>query len=138
MNILWIQPNGILALTSIFDDSEPAAHASLLQERGDIPADWILAATNVEWEETGWRHESHRWNGTQIFVDLDAAKVETKSRLREQRAPLLIAQDIKFMEALEKGNDIAAISAEKQRLRDITKLTDAAEITLGDLKLLSY
>lgn len=68
-----------------------------------------------------------------ITINLDKAKVITKERLREERAPLLVAQDVAFQRALETGADTAAIVAEKQRLRDITNLADQAA-SLDELK----
>ncbi len=68
-----------------------------------------------------------------IVVNIDKAKQITKDRLRVERQPLLQAQDIAFQRALETGADTAAIVAEKQRLRDITKLADEAT-TLEELK----
>ena len=68
-----------------------------------------------------------------ITVNMDKAKAITKTRLREERAPLLAAQDVAFQRALESNADTSAIGAEKQRLRDITKLADAAT-TIDELK----
>lgn len=68
-----------------------------------------------------------------ITINLDKAKAITKDRLRSERSPLLQEQDVAFQRALESGADTAAIVAEKQRLRDITKLADAAT-TLDELK----
>ena len=68
-----------------------------------------------------------------ITINLDKAKAITKDRLREERAPLLQAQDVAFQRALEAGQDTTAIVAEKQRLRDITNLADQAT-TLDELK----
>jgi hypothetical protein len=70
-----------------------------------------------------------------IVINFDKAKDITKDRLRAERAPLLQAQDIAFQRALEANADTAAIVAEKQRLRDITALADAAT-TLDELKAL--
>ena len=70
-----------------------------------------------------------------IVINVDKAKEITKDRLREERKPLLQAQDVAFQRALEEGADTAAIVAEKQRLRDITDLADQAE-TLDELKAL--
>lgn len=70
-----------------------------------------------------------------IVINLDKAKDITKNRLRTERTPLLQAQDVAFQRALETGADTAAIVAEKQRLRDITSLADAAT-TLEELKAL--
>lgn len=68
-----------------------------------------------------------------IKINLDKAKDITKDRLRAERAPLLQEQDVAFQRALESGADTAPIVAEKQRLRDITKLADQAT-TLDELK----
>jgi hypothetical protein len=71
-----------------------------------------------------------------ITINLDKAKVITKERLRAERSPLLQAQDVAFQRALESGADTAAIVAEKQRLRDITALADAAN-SLDELKAIT-
>lgn len=71
-----------------------------------------------------------------ITINLDKAKVITKDRLRVERTPLLQAQDVAFQRALESGADTAAIVAEKQRLRDITALADAAN-SLDELKAIT-
>ena len=70
-----------------------------------------------------------------ITVNLDKAKVITKDRLRIEREPLLAEQDVLFMKAQENGDDTTAIVAEKNRLRDITKLADSATTT-DELKAL--
>jgi hypothetical protein len=61
-----------------------------------------------------------------ITVNLNKAKAITKTRLRAERAPLLIAQDTAFQRALETNSSTESIIAEKQRLRDITQLADQA------------
>jgi len=64
-----------------------------------------------------------------VAVSLSKAKEITKDRLRMEREPLLAAQDVAFQRALETGADTTAIVAEKQRLRDITKLADSCTTT---------
>lgn len=71
-----------------------------------------------------------------VEVSLAKAKAITKDRLRAERKPLLEAQDVAFQRALESGADTTAIVAEKQRLRDITKLADQAT-TLDELKAIT-
>ena len=71
-----------------------------------------------------------------ITINIDKAKDITKERLRQERKPLLEAQDILFMQAQEAGSDTTAIVAEKQRLRDITNLADSCTTT-DELKALS-
>jgi hypothetical protein len=68
-----------------------------------------------------------------ITININKAKDITKDRLRAERKPLLEVQDVAFQRALETGLDISAIVAEKQRLRDITKLVDNVN-TIEELK----
>ena len=69
--------------------------------------------------------------------DLNKAKEIAKSRLRKEREPLLVALDVQFQRALETGADTTAIVQEKNRLRDVTKLVDQAELVddLNNIKL---
>jgi hypothetical protein len=71
-----------------------------------------------------------------ITINLTKAKDITKDRLRAERAPLLQSLDVQFQRALETGENTAEIVAEKQRLRDITQLADAAT-TPDELKQIS-
>ena len=69
-----------------------------------------------------------------INIDFGKAVVITQDRLRAERKPLMEAQDVLFQRALETGTDTKSIVAEKQRLRDITKISVT---TLDELKGLS-
>ena len=71
-----------------------------------------------------------------ITINMNKAKDITKNRLREERKPLLEAEDIKFMRAQEEGSDTTAIVAEKKRLRDITNQVDSCTTT-DELKALN-
>ncbi len=68
-----------------------------------------------------------------ITINMTKACTITKDRLRAERKPLLEAQDVLFMRATESGADTAAIVAEKQRLRDVTKLV-TPEMSLSAMK----
>ena len=68
-------------------------------------------------------------------INIAKAKDITKQRLRAERELLLVAQDVAFQRALESNADTAAIVAEKQRLRDITKVVDTCS-TVEELKSL--
>ena len=68
-----------------------------------------------------------------IKIDIAKAKDITKDRLRQERKPLLEAQDILFMQAQEQGADTSAIVTEKQRLRDVTNQVDSMT-TVEELK----
>ena len=71
-----------------------------------------------------------------ITINIEKAKDITKKRLRQERKPLLEAQDILFMQAQEAGEDTSEIVAEKNRLRDITNQADSCT-TIDQLKALS-
>ena len=71
-----------------------------------------------------------------ITINFAKAQGITKDRLRAERTPLMLAQDVAFQRALESGTDTTIIISEKQRLRDVTKLADKAA-TLDELKALS-
>ena len=64
-----------------------------------------------------------------MTVILTKAKAITKDRLREERKPLLEAQDVLFMKAQEAGSSTTAIVTEKNRLRDITNQVDSMTTT---------
>jgi hypothetical protein len=71
-----------------------------------------------------------------ITVNLTKAKAITKDRLRMEREPLLVTQDVLFMQAQEASSDTSDIVTEKNRLRAITDDADDCT-TLDELKALS-
>ena len=99
----------------------------------DTPAGSIIVDNDSLPNEHNDFFNAWELNGTTVTVNLVKAKEITKDRLRAERTPLLQAQDVAFQRALESGADTTAIVAEKQRLRDITKLADQAT-TLDELK----
>lgn len=64
-----------------------------------------------------------------VTVNITKAKEITKARLRQEREPLLLEQDVLFQRAQEEHSDTAAIVTEKNRLRNITNLVDACTTT---------
>ena len=68
------------------------------------------------------RHFRNAWtlSGTVISEDLATAKTIFKDKIREVRKPLLEAQDVLFMKALEDDNSSAQTTAKntKKKLRD--------------------
>ena len=76
------------------------------------------------------RHFRNAWtlSGTVISEDLATAKTMFKDKIREVRKPLLEAQDVAYMKALESGSSSAqtTVKNEKTKLRDAT---DASAIT---------
>ena len=68
------------------------------------------------------RHFRNAWtlSGDVISEDLATAKTMFKDKIREVRKPLLEAQDVAYMKALESGSSSAKTTAknEKTKLRD--------------------
>jgi len=112
-------PTGDLLIEQVQAKDTPAGVQSFIVDASTLPEadnDFFNA-----WEQT---------NGL-VTVNVTKAREITKDRLRAKRVPLLAAQDIAFQRALETGADTSAIVAEKQRLRDITQLADAAQSLAG-------
>ncbi len=81
------------------------------------------------------RHFRGAWSlsGRVISEDMDAAKVIFKDKIREVRGPLLEAEDVVYMKALEAGDSDAQAASvtKKNSLRDApaaSAITNAANI----------
>lgn len=112
-------PTGEMPIEQVQQKDIPSGVESFIVDAGSLPEqdnDFFDA-----WEQT---------NGV-VTVNIEKAKNITKERLRREREPLLMAQDVAFQRALEEGTSTAAIVAEKKRLRDITKLADSCSTTEG-------
>jgi hypothetical protein len=72
-----------------------------------------------------------------IRINIDKAKAIKLDQLRAEREPKLAALDLAFMRAVEQGDTAkqASIAAEKQALRDVTKVTLPDDVaSLKDFK----
>ena len=72
-----------------------------------------------------------------ISINITKAKAIKLDTFRAERAPKLEALDVAFMRAFEKADtaECARIAAEKQALRDVTKVTLPDDLTaLKDFK----
>ena len=85
------------------------------------------------------RHFRNAWtlSGDVISEDLATAKIIFKDKIRDVRKPLLEAQDVAYMKALESGSSSAQTTAknEKTKLRDApaaSAITNAK--TIAELK----
>lgn len=67
-------------------------------------------------------------NGTVISEDIDAAKEIFKAKIREVRTPLLAAEDVVYMKALEAG-DVDAQAASVARKTDLRDAPASSAIT---------
>jgi hypothetical protein len=111
---------------------------------GELPIEQVLikdcppGAVIVDADTLPQNHDFfNAWemDGNNVKVSIEKAKEITRQRIRNERAPLLAVQDVAFQRALETNIDAAPIVVEKQRLRDLTKLVDAAA-TLDELRAL--
>ena len=85
------------------------------------------------------RHFRNAWtlSGTVISEDMTTAKTIFKNKIREVRKPLLEAQDVLFMKAMEDGDSTeqSTIASKKKELRDApaaSAITNAK--TIAELK----
>ena len=79
------------------------------------------------------RHFRNAWSlsGSTITEDMDAAKVIFKDKIREVRAPLLVAQDVAYMKALE-DDDASAQTAAKNAKKALRDAPAASAISSAD------
>ena len=132
-------------MTQLIIHTNETGNVSVTVPTGEISIEEVLAkdcpigAIIVDSSELPEEHNDffNAWelvNG-KVVVNLDKSKELTKERLRAERTPLMLVQDVAYTRATETGADTTAIVAEKNRLRDITKLADTAE-SLDELKAL--
>lgn len=119
--IAIITPTGELSIEEVAAKDVPAGVPFRIVNDDEVPSD---------------RTFRNAWKGD-LTVDMLKAVNITKDRLRAERAPLLVAQDVLMARAQETGASTVAIIAEKNRLRDVTKLADKVGITLEQLKALA-
>ena len=79
------------------------------------------------------RHFRGAWSlsGSTITEDMDAAKVIFKDKIREVRKPLLEAQDVVYMKALE-DDDASAQTAAKNAKKALRDAPAASAISSAD------
>jgi hypothetical protein len=137
MSIVYIytNKNGNVTVTIPAPQAlETMTHEEIMVK--DCPVGSILVEKDsLPWDDydffDAWEINSQQ----KVVINFTKAKEETKKRLRIEREPLLQAQDVLFQRAFESGEDTFAIIAEKQRLRDVTKLVDTA-VNLDELRAL--
>lgn len=140
--IIYTKPDGGIAVVypvrNTYPTLETLSDAEIEQRAWDrLPPESI----NPQWVDEAAiptdRTFRNAWKAGsgKIEHDMEKCREMTKERLRAERAPLLAAQDVAFQRALESNSSTSAIVAEKQRLRDVTKLVKDS-MTLDELKAL--
>jgi hypothetical protein len=107
-------PTGEISIDAVMEKDVPKGKGARIVNLTDLP------------DQHQDFYDAWEMDATSVTVNFAKAKEITKNRLRVERNPLLAAQDVAFQRALESSSDTTAIVAEKQRLRDITKLIDSA------------
>ena len=118
-------PTGEISIEAVMEKDIPTGRGAKIISNTDLPNQHNDFFNAWEMDEAGV-----------VTVSLTKAKEITKERLRAERAPLLAAQDVLYQRAQEANADTTTIVAEKNRLRDITLLADAAT-TLDALKAIT-
>ena len=100
--------------------------------------DGNLIETSKATSKPSDRHFRNAWtlSGTVISEDMTTAKTMFKDKIRDVRKPLLEAQDVLYMKAIEEGDSSAqsTVATKKKELRDapaasaITNATTIAEL----------
>lgn len=123
MNILWKQADETLVLVQMPEKTDPVYFIQVLQDQGQVHPTWQLCGANVTWSsDTRWKQETYRWDGKNVIVDHTAAIEETKNRLIQERAPLLVNIEQQIQQNLAAGIDSTSLFADKQRLLDLTNI----------------
>jgi hypothetical protein len=117
-------PTGELSIEEVMAKDVPAGCGAKIVNFDDLPN-----------EHRNFYPAWEMQNG-EVIVNIEKAKEITKERLRYQRIPLLEMLDVQYQRATETNADTTTIVAEKNRLRDITKLVDSVD-DLNQLKSLS-
>jgi hypothetical protein len=116
-------PTGEISIEAVLEKDVPKGKGARIVNITDLP------------NQDKDFYDAWEMDATTVTVNFVKAQEITKNRLREERAPLLAAQDVAYQRAMETKADTKAIVAEKKRLRDITLLADAAT-TLEELRAL--
>jgi hypothetical protein len=116
-------PTGEISIDAVMEKDVPKGKGARIVNLTDLP------------NQHQDFYDAWEMDATTVKVNFAKAQELTKKRLRAERTPLLAAQDVAFQRALESGADTTAIVAEKNRLRDVTNLADAAK-TLDELRAL--
>lgn len=132
--ILYKQENSKIAIMSIAPDvsvdrakiSIPTGTEYCVVDNTQLPSESDLSnffdALSVDFKNT---------SGPVISIDIIEARNITKDRLRRERVPLFEANDILIRDAMIENNTekLSLAIAERDRLRDITLITDTINTT---------
>lgn len=124
MNIIWLRPDGGVSVTTLLrEDIDPEEHATDLQDRGDIPLDYIVKATNIELPVDKVFREAWSWDTETPLIDIDLSKAKQiiHARRRTKRASSFKPHD-EVIALNIPGSDSVAAEEARQTIRDTDAL----------------
>lgn len=85
-NIVWMQPDGRVAVTMITSEISSNGHACELLERGDVPANWVLAAVDFQLP-ADWLNREWMWDSAShsMIPDVADGKIRTWGTIKTER-----------------------------------------------------
>lgn len=124
--IIWKQPDGQIAITTLHEATDADAEAIRLVENGLVPSEWTI--DHVRDDDRHYTIDDMRFfsaltaTGSDIKIDMAKARDIWRDHIREARAPKLAALDVEWQRADETGDADAKanIASHKQVLRDLT------------------
>lgn len=127
--IVYTSENGSAAVAGIAADvTEADALVALQKEHPDAQ---LIDAADLPKDQDFF--DAWVFEDGSVHVSMDKAREVSKQKIRNARKPLLAELDVAFQRALEAGSNHSSIVAQKQKLRDATKLADDAA-TIDDLR----
>lgn len=104
MAIIWVKPDNTVAVTTVLDGAREADHARMLQDRGDVPADWVVAAVDYTGGFPAAAQEAWRWDGGALICVTPPAPIVDEISRRQCAAQL-------FAESIITGPEAIAMTA---------------------------
>ena len=130
-NIVWQQPGEEIAVTSIFNDSNPIEHAALLQSRGDIPSNWVCVSSSYDGPFPVDPQETWEWSGTSIVANSFLITKQAHESLVSSAQAALTKSDITVVRCYSAGVAVpAANQTYRNALRAIVNGTDTTSTVL--------
>lgn len=127
--IVYTSENGNAAVAGLAADVAEADALDALQK--EHPDAQLIDVSDLPKDQDFF--DAWVFEAGQVHVSLEKAREIAKQKIRITRQPLLAELDVAFQRALETGSDTSDIVAQKQKLRDATKLADDAA-TIDDLR----
>lgn len=126
MNIIWLRPDGGIAITHVVNKNENLKkHAVELQRRKDVPRDWIVKATGITLPVDRLFRNAWRISDQEIKVALMEAKKIAHSRRRSKRSVAFAPYDEIVAKQIP-GTGLEAAETERQKIRGVDAVNQSS------------